>query len=275
MNYRLGLIGYPIAHSLSPWIHRQFLDSCHLEGSYELIEINAEKDFSESISSLKTKELDGFNITVPYKEKILPFLDEIDGSAKEIGAVNTVHCKNGEWIGYNTDGIGYVRSLQYEFPELVKNKTKKILILGAGGAVRGVLEPLLAQHPAEVCIANRTVEKAEQLAREFADLGPMTACGYDWIDAPVDIIINGTSASLSGELPPLASTLIKAKHTICYDMMYGRQTTIFNQWAQSQDAARTLDGLGMLVEQAAEAFYLWTGVRPNPAPVLQQLRAQL
>ena len=103
----------------------------------------------------------------------------------------------------------------------------------------------------------------------------MTACGYDWIDAPVDIIINGTSASLSGELPPLASTLIKAKHTICYDMMYGRQTTIFNQWAQSQDAARTLDGLGMLVEQAAEAFYLWTGVRPNPAPVLQQLRAQL
>ncbi len=118
-------------------------------------------------------------------------------------------------------------------------------------------------------------EKAEQLAHEFADLGPMTACGYDWIDVPVDIIINGTSASLSGELPPLASTLIKAGHTVCYDMMYSKHATVFNQWAQAQGAARTLDGLGMLVEQAAEAFYLWTGIRPDPAPVLLELRAQL
>ncbi|NLD01168.1 MAG: shikimate dehydrogenase, partial [Gammaproteobacteria bacterium] len=112
-------------------------------------------------------------------------------------------------------------------------------------------------------------------AREFADLGPMTACGYDWIDAPVDIIINGTSASLSGDLPPLANSLIKAGDTVCYDMMYGKDITVFNRWAQHNGASRTLDGLGMLVEQAAEAFYIWTGVRPNPAPVLKQLRAQL
>lgn len=119
------------------------------------------------------------------------------------------------------------------------------------------------------------MERAEQLAREFADLGPVVAAGYDWIDAPADLIINGTSASLQGELPPLAPSLVKAGHTACYDMMYGKNTTAFNQWAQSLDAARTLDGLGMLVGQAAEAFYVWTGQRPDTTPVIQALRQKL
>ena len=152
---------------------------------------------------------------------------------------------------------------------------KRILLLGAGGAVRGVLEPLLAQGPAALVIANRTVAKAEQLVHEFADLGPVAASGFDWIDAPVDLIINGTSASLAGELPPIAPSLIAPGHTVCYDMMYAKEPTAFNRWACEHGAARTLDGLGMLVEQAAEAFHLWRGVRPDTAPVLQHLRELL
>ena len=270
MNY-YGVFGNPIAHSKSPLIHRLFAEQTGQQISYEPL-LAALDGFPEAVTQF-FKAGSGANVTVPFKEQAFVLADQLSERALRAKAVNTLKkLADGRLLGDNTDGAGLVNDLLNNQVELAK---KNILILGAGGAVRGVLEPLLAQHPAEVCIANRTVEKAEQLAREFADLGPMTACGYDWIDAPVDIIINGTSASLSGELPPLASTLIKAKHTICYDMMYGRQTTIFNQWAQSQDAARTLDGLGMLVEQAAEAFYLWTGVRPNPAPVLQHLRAQL
>jgi shikimate dehydrogenase len=148
-------------------------------------------------------------------------------------------------------------------------------LLGAGGAVRGVLAPLLAEQPHSLVIANRTVEKAETLAQLFADLGPVAACGFDWLEAPVDLIINGTSSSLSGELPPISPSLIKPGHTVCYDMMYGKGLTAFNQWASELGAARTLDGLGMLVEQAAEAFFLWRGVRPDSATVLAELRCQL
>ena len=141
--------------------------------------------------------------------------------------------------------------------------------------MRGVLQPLLAEQPQSLVIANRTVEKAEQLAREFADLGPVVASGFDWIDAPVDLIINGTSASLAGELPPIAPSLIKPGHTVCYDMMYGKDMTAFNRWASEHGAARTLDGLGMLVEQAAEAFFVWRDVRPTSQIVLAELRRLL
>lgn len=176
-------------------------------------------------------------------------------------------------LGDNTDGSGLVRDLMVNAGVALQGK--RILLLGAGGAVRGVLEPLLAQGPAALVIANRTVAKAEQLVHEFADLGPLAASGFDWIDAPVDLIINGTSASLAGELPPIAPGLIAPGHTVCYDMMYGKEPTAFNRWASDHGAARTLDGLGMLVEQAAEAFYLWRDVRPDTAPVLQHLRELL
>lgn len=266
-----GVFGNPIAHSKSPLIHRLFAEQTGLQISYEPL-LAALDGFPEAVSQF-FQDGSGANVTVPFKEQAFILADQLSERALRAKAVNTLKkLEDGRLLGDNTDGAGLVNDLLNNQVLLAQTS---ILILGAGGAVRGVLEPLLAQHPAEVCIANRTVEKAEQLAREFADLGPMTACGYDWIDAPVDIIINGTSASLSGELPPLASTLIKPGHTICYDMMYSKHATIFNQWAQQHGAARTLDGLGMLVEQAAEAFYLWTGVRPNPAPVLQQLRAQL
>ena len=266
-----GVFGNPIAHSKSPLIHRLFAEQTGQQISYEPL-LAALDGFPEAVSQF-FQSGSGANVTVPFKEQAFVLADQLSERALRAKAVNTLKkLEDGSLLGDNTDGAGLVNDL---LNNQVVLANKNILILGAGGAVRGVLEPLLAQQPAEICIANRTVEKAEQLAREFADLGPMTACGYDWIDAPVDIIINGTSASLSGELPPLASTLIKPGHTICYDMMYSKQTTIFNQWAQEHGAAGTLDGLGMLVAQAAEAFYLWTGVRPEPAPVLQQLRAQL
>lgn len=266
-----GVFGNPIAHSKSPLIHALFAEQTGQAISYKPL-LAPLDSFPEFVIQFFNNG-SGANVTVPFKEQAFALVDQLSQRAKRAKAVNTLQkLADGRLLGDNTDGAGLVNDLLNNHVVLTG---KKILVLGAGGAVRGVLEPLLAQQPAEVCIVNRTVEKAEQLAREFADLGHMTAAGYDWIDAPVDIIINGTSASLSGELPPLASTLIKAGHTVCYDMMYGKNTTVFNQWAQTHGAARTLDGLGMLVEQAAEAFYLWTGVRPNPAPVLEQLRAQL
>jgi len=270
MNY-YGVFGNPIAHSKSPLIHRLFAEQTGQPISYEPL-LAPLDGFAATVAEF-FKTGSGANVTVPFKEQAFALADQLSERAQRAKAVNTLKKLNdGRLLGDNTDGAGLVNDLLNNHVELAG---KNILILGAGGAVRGVLEPLLAQHPTELCIVNRTVEKAEQLAQEFSDIGPMTACGYDWIDEPVDIIINGTSASLSGDLPPLAKTLIKAGDTVCYDMMYGKNTTVFNQWAQQQGAARTLDGLGMLVEQAAEAFYLWTGVRPDPAPVLKQLRAQL
>lgn len=141
--------------------------------------------------------------------------------------------------------------------------------------MRGVLEPILAHRPQSLVIANRTVEKAEQLAREFDELGPVVASGFAWLQEPVDVIINATSASLAGELPPIADSLVEAGRTVCYDMMYGKEPTPFCQWATRLGAAQVLDGLGMLAEQAAEAFLVWRGVRPDTAPVLAELRRQL
>ena len=266
-----GVFGNPIAHSKSPLIHSLFAEQTGQAISYKPL-LAALDSFPEFVTQFFVNG-SGANVTVPFKEQAFALADQLSERAQRAKAVNTLKkLDDGRLLGDNTDGAGLVNDLLNNHVVLAG---QKILILGAGGAVRGVLEPLLAQGPAEVCIVNRTVEKAEQLACEFADLGHMTAAGYDWIDAPVDIIINGTSASLSGELPPLANSLIKAGDTVCYDMMYGKNTTVFNQWAQTQGAARTLDGLGMLVEQAAEAFFVWTGVRPNPKPVLEQLRAQL
>jgi len=269
---RYAVFGNPVAHSQSPFIHSQFAAQTGLSLTYEAL-LAPLDDFASSLQTFFAEGGNGANVTVPFKEQAFTLANELSERARRAGAVNTlIKLDNGQIRGDNTDGAGLVNDLLEHGITLTG---QRILLLGAGGAVRGALEPLLAQKPAEVCIANRTVERAEQLAREFADLGPVVAAGYDWIDAPADLIINGTSASLQGELPPLAPSLVKAGHTACYDMMYGKNTTAFNQWAQSLDAARTLDGLGMLVGQAAEAFYVWTGQRPDTTPVIQALRQKL
>ncbi|MBS7326381.1 MAG: shikimate dehydrogenase [Thiopseudomonas sp.] len=269
---RYAVFGNPIAHSQSPFIHGQFAAQTGQLLTYEAL-LAPLDDFAGSLQAFFAAGGGGANVTVPFKEQAFALADELSERARRAGAVNTlIRLEDGRIRGDNTDGAGLVNDLLQQGVQLAG---QRILLLGAGGAVRGVLEPLLAQQPAEVCIANRTVEKAEQLAREFADLGPVVACGYDWIDAPADLIINGTSASLQGELPPLAPSLVKSGHTTCYDMMYGKNTTAFNHWAENLGAARTLDGLGMLVGQAAEAFYLWTGQRPDSGPVMQALRHTL
>jgi shikimate dehydrogenase len=269
---RYGVFGNPIGHSKSPLIHGLFAAQTGEPLSYETLLAPLE-DFPEFARSFFAAGL-GANVTVPFKEQAFALADSLTPRARRAGAVNTLKkLDDGSLLGDNTDGAGLVRDLTVNAGVTLKGQ--RILLLGAGGAVRGVLEPLLAEQPAALVIANRTVAKAEQLAREFADLGPVVASGFDWIDAPVDLIINGTSASLAGELPPIAASLIEPGHTLCYDMMYAKEPTAFNRWAFDHGAARCLDGLGMLVEQAAEAFQLWRGVRPDSAPVLAELRRRL
>jgi shikimate dehydrogenase len=269
---RYGVFGNPIGHSKSPMIHRLFAEQTAQQLSYDTL--LAPLDDFEGYARAFFAEGRGANVTVPFKEQAFALADSLTERARRAGAVNTLKkLDDGSLLGDNTDGAGLVRDLTVNAG--IKLRGKRILLLGAGGAVRGILEPFLAEQPQSLVIANRTVDKAEQLARQFADLGPVVASGFDWIDAPVDLIVNGTSASLAGELPPIAASLIQPGHTCCYDMMYGPGPTAFNRWAAEQGAARTLDGLGMLVEQAVEAFHLWRGVRPDSAPVLAELRRQL
>lgn len=267
-----GVFGNPIGHSKSPLIHRLFAEQTGQALSYEAL--LAPLDDFEGFARAFFREGLGANVTVPFKEQAYRLADRLSDRARRAGAVNTLKkLADGALLGDNTDGAGLVRDLRVNAGFALGGK--RILLLGAGGAVRGVLEPLLAERPAVLVIANRTLEKAEQLAHEFADLGPLVASGFDWMDESVDLIINGTSASLAGEVPPLAASLIRPGHTLCYDMMYARGATAFNRWAAAQGAARTLDGLGMLAEQAAEAFFVWRGVRPDTAPVLAELRRLL
>ena len=266
------VFGNPIGHSKSPLIHRLFADQTgqHLEYSTLLAPLD---DFSMCAQGFFKQGL-GANVTVPFKEEAYRLVDSLTPRAQRAGAVNTLSkLADGTLQGDNTDGAGLVRDLTVNAG--VQLAGKRILLLGAGGAVRGVLEPLLAHNPASLVIANRTVEKAEQLAREFADLGPVAASGFSWLQEPVDLIINATSASLAGELPPISASLIEPGKTVCYDMMYGKEPTPFCRWASEHKAAKVLDGLGMLAEQAAEAFFIWRGVRPDTAPVLDELRRQL
>ena len=269
---RYGVFGNPIGHSKSPLIHRLFAEQTGQALSYEAL--LAPLDDFAGFARAFFIEGKGGNVTVPFKEEAYRLADELSERARRAGAVNTLKkLDDGRLLGDNTDGAGLVRELTVNAG--LDLAGKRILLLGAGGAVRGVLAPILAHEPQALVIANRTVAKAEQLAHEFADLGPVAASGFDWLSEPVDLIINGTSASLAGELPPIEPGLIRPGHTVCYDMMYGKEPTAFNRWAAAHGAARCLDGLGMLVEQAAEAFFLWRGVRPDSAPVLAELRRQL
>ena len=268
---RYGVFGNPIGHSKSPQIHRMFAQQTEQSLSYEAL--LAPLDDFPSFARQFFVEGRGANVTVPFKEEAWRLADQLTERARRAGAVNTLHkLDDGRLLGDNTDGIGLVRDLLDNAGVTLQGK--RILLLGAGGAVRGVLEPLLAQGPAAVVIANRTQARAEQLAEEFAELGQISASAFEQLEGTFDVIINGTSASLAGELPPLAVALIAAGHTFCYDMMYGAKPTPFCQWATDL-GAHGRDGLGMLVEQAAAAFELWRGVRPESRPVLLGLRAQL
>lgn len=266
------VFGNPIAHSKSPLIHRLFAQQTGQQLAYDTL-LAPLDDFAHCAREF-FREGRGANVTVPFKEQAYRLATRLTERALRAGAVNTLSkLDDGTLLGDNTDGAGLVRDLTVNAG--VSLKGKRVLLLGAGGAVRGALEPLLGEQPSSLIIANRTVEKAELLAELFADLGPVSASGFDWLHESVDVIINATSASLAGDLPPIASSLIEPGHTVCYDMMYSQAQTPFCRWASEHGAALSLDGLGMLVEQAGEAFYLWRGVRPDTAPVLAQLRQGL
>jgi len=267
-----AVIGSPIKHSKSPWIHSRFADVTGEPVSYQAV-LGDENNFSGSVDAFRKEGGQGLNVTVPFKQDAFDYATDFSERAKRAGAVNTLVFKeDGSVFAENTDGIGIMRDITVNNSVSVTNK--RVLILGAGGAVRGILEPLLAEKPSEVVIANRTVSKAEQLADDFSDLGQLSGVGFSDVQGTFDLIINGTSASLTGDLPPVPESIITSV-TVCYDMMYGAEPTVFNQWAAKLGAAKTIDGLGMLVEQAAESFRIWRGVRPETNSVLIELRAQL
>ncbi|MFK3799770.1 MULTISPECIES: shikimate dehydrogenase [unclassified Pseudomonas] len=269
MTDQYVVFGNPIAHSKSPLIHRLFAEQTGETLQYQTALAPLERFTPFARHFFETGR--GANVTVPFKEEAYRMADQLTERGRRAGAVNTLARQaDGSLLGDNTDGAGLVRDLKVNYGVTLKDK--RILLLGAGGAVRGALEPLLAEEPYVLVIANRTVEKAEQLAQEFIELGPVLPAGYDWLEEPFDVIINATSASLSGELPPIAPSLIQPGKTFCYDMMYAKEPTAFCRWATEHQAGQAVDGLGMLVEQAAEAFYLWRGVRPESAPVLAELR---
>ncbi|MDP3585735.1 MAG: shikimate dehydrogenase [Thiobacillus sp.] len=264
MTDRYAVFGHPIAHSKSPQIHAAFARQTVQDMTYEAI--LAPKDgFADSVAAFITAGGRGANVTVPFKEEAFRLAGRLSSRAERAGAVNTLRFDADGIFGDNTDGAGLVADLTRNLGCVLAGK--RVLLVGAGGAARGVIEPLLAQQPAEVVIANRTVSRAQDLAALFGR--GVRACSFDAADAPFDIVINATAASLAGELPPLSPRVFTAD-TLAYDMMYGRDTP-FLDFARSHGAA-TADGLGMLVEQAAEAFTLWRGVRPDTAPVIAALR---
>lgn len=273
MSDRYAVMGNPIAHSKSPQIHALFAQQTQQQLTYEAILVPLD-GFTAAVSEFRAGGGKGLNITVPFKQEAWVLAAEHTERARRAGAVNTLWFRDdGTVLADTTDGVGLVRDLTGNHG--ITLTAKRILILGAGGAVRGVLEPILAERPAAVVIANRTASKAQELATLFGDMGSISGCGFDALAGQqFDLVINGTAASLEGEVPPLPDDLL-ATNASCYDMMYGVVRTPFQLWATARGAARSLDGLGMLVEQAAEAFALWRGVRPETGRVIAVLRQAL
>jgi shikimate dehydrogenase len=262
---RYAVIGHPIAHSRSPWIHAQFARATGQSLVYTTIDAPP-ATFAAQVREFFDGGGRGLNVTVPHKEAVLPLLATLSERARVAGAVNTIGRQpSGVLLGDNTDGIGFVRDLTHNLR--VPLAGRRVLLLGAGGAARGLLAPLLAAEPFELVIVNRSPARALELARRFSDRGAVRGSGYDGLASlPFDLIVNATAASLHGQLPPLARELIGAE-TVCYDLAYGPTDTPFVQWARSSGAAMACMGGGMLVEQAAEAFLLWRGIRPDTAAV--------
>lgn len=267
-----AVVGNPISHSKSPRIHGLFASETGEPVEYTAIQAPLD-DFAGTVKQFFERGGRGLNVTVPFKEQAWALADRRTVRAENAGAANTLfQGDDGLLVADNTDGCGIVQDLVTN--QGVDIKGARILVLGAGGAVRGVLGPILAEHPASITIANRTIARAEALVDLFkpvAGNSRLSACGFHQPCEPFDLIINGTSASLQGDLPPLSPSVI-AGPTVVYDMMYSLQTTTFNQWALEQGALRVYDGLGMLVEQAAESFRIWRGVNPATGSVIEVLR---
>jgi shikimate dehydrogenase len=264
-----GVAGHPVAHSWSPFIHGMFAKSTAQNLVYRLFDI-APENFRRETLRLFTSGVRGLNVTLPHKQAAAELVNELTPRAARAQAVNTIaFFEDTTLLGDNTDGAGLTTDLERNLKITLADK--RVLILGAGGAVRGVLGPLLERDLRELVIANRTPGRARKLAAEFADMGHINGCGFlELPGRPFDLIINATSAGLQGQMPVMPEGLV-GEDTVCYDMAYGRGPTAFTTWATSQRAARATKGWGMLVEQAAESFLLWRGIRPRTRPVFEAL----
>ena len=268
---RYAVLGNPVAHSKSPRIHAQFAQQLGQRIEYTAIQVDP-GGFAQAVAQFRANGGQGLNITVPFKLEARQLAGRLSARAKLAGAVNTLRFEaGGALYGDNTDGVGLVRDITVNLGVALAGKN--ILLLGAGGAARGVLGPLLEQKPARLTIANRTVPKAKELAEIFATLGEVEGVGFDALDGRrFDCVINATAASLHDEVPPLPNDLF-APGALAYDLMYGDAPTAFLRWAEAHGAHTLADGLGMLVEQAAESFFIWRGVRPDTAPAIAALRS--
>lgn len=270
MSDRYAVIGHPIAHSKSPDIHARFAAQTGQQLTYERL-LAPLDGFAATVQSFVEQGGKGANVTVPFKLEAHALATALTERAQAAGAVNTLKFDGLAILGDNTDGVGLVTDIARNAG--VSIRRKRVLLLGAGGAARGVMLPLLNEQPAELVIANRTLSKATELAAQFAGQGDIRASDFASVRDRFDIIINATSASLASDMPPIQSAVF-GPGSLAYDMMYGKEPTVFMRFA-AQHGAIARDGLGMLVEQAAESFYVWRGVRPDTAPVFAELRTRL
>lgn len=262
---RYAVVGYPVQHSWSPFIHAMFAKQTGQAMTYNRLEITPE-DFVAEVQRFFTQGGKGLNVTLPHKQAARALVGFCTPRAEMAGAVNTLMPQDGQLLGDNTDGAGLVTDLTRNLG--LELQDKRILLLGAGGAARGVVGPLLATAPAYLEIANRNGERAHALAQEFAALGNVHGCEFTAATCSAfDLVLNATAASLQDTVPPVPAEAV-TEQTLCYDMAYGLGDTAFTQWAKQQGAGHAVTGWGMLVEQAAESFLLWRGIKPQTKPVL-------
>ena len=264
-----AVMGNPIAHSKSPLIHAAFAQQTGQAISYRAL-LAPLADFVQTVAAFRAEGARGMNVTVPFKQEAYQYATDLTERARLAQAVNTLRFDGEQVLGDNTDGAGLVRDIVQNLHFEIQGKD--VLLMGAGGAARGVLLPLLACKPNSLTVANRTRSKAEALAQQFAAFDPVSASDYPSLaGGRFDLVINATSSSLNDELPPLPPRII-APGALAYDMMYGKGLTPFLGFAEANHATHLADGLGMLVEQAAESFYVWRGVRPETQPLITLLR---
>jgi len=273
---RYAVVGNPIQHSKSPDIHAMFAKQTSQALVYDRIEGSLDRFEEEVREFFSIASNKGLNVTVPFKERAFVMCDALSARASIAEAVNTLYMKEGKLHGDNTDGCGLVTDLQENYG--VALDAKRVLLLGAGGASKGVLLPILQAKPKQLVLANRTFSKADALVGRYKQRPEIVECGcellakdFESLDTAFDVVINGTSASLSGELPNISPEIF-SDATYVYDMMYGSEETVFNRWAKEHGAGHTMDGLGMLVEQAAEAFRVWRNIRPDTSACIAALR---
>jgi shikimate dehydrogenase len=270
MTDRYAVFGNPISHSKSPLIHMSFARDTGQDIDYQWIE--APRDgFKASVEAFRAGGGKGFNVSTPFKLEAFALATRRMQRAELAGAANCLKFDGVETIAENFDGIGLVNDIQHNLG--VQLAGRRVLLLGAGGAARGAILPLLEAKPAVLAVANRTPAKAEQLARQFAAYGHVEVAATGNL-APFDVVLNGTSASLKGELPTIVPPAFPPGG-LAYELVYGKGLTPFLQHAKTHGATKLADGVGMLVEQAAEAFVWWRGVRPDTRPVIAQLTVPL